>query len=284
MDNFQKVVIATLLDYAEAGLDDLALNQLQTNMIFDVNFDFGLETSSSLKRTSSIEMNLFDLCSTTNLERKETHLRKQDWTLAVNSNAAEVAEKAKDVRSLEQSMESFPGFNARRGSSGFVFASGNANANVMVISEPPGRTEELESVPYSGRAGDLFQKVFASIGLSLSGTKSSGIYVLPSAPFRFVKTSQKKPSDLDLIKPFLEKHIELVSPRYLVLIGKIPSIILGLKDQFSVYKENGHIGFYNRTPVIEIEGMKSMITSPEGKRRTWNNLKLLREIMDKEGH
>ena len=91
MDNFQKVVIATLLDYAEAGLDDLALNQLQTNMIFDVNFDFGLETSSSLKRTSSIEMNLFDLCSTTNLERKETHLRKQDWTLSVNSNAAEVA-------------------------------------------------------------------------------------------------------------------------------------------------------------------------------------------------
>ena len=73
---------------------------------------------------------------------------------------------------------------------------------------------------------------FFVLGLSLDGTKSSGMYVLPSFPFRLVKGFAQKTSDLDLIRPFLKRHIGMVSPRYLVLIGKIPSSILGLSDQF----------------------------------------------------
>ena len=162
------------------------------------------------------------------------------------------------------------------------FAAGNFAANVMVISEPPGRVEEIESVPYAGSAGELFKNIFAALGLSLDGTKKSGLYVLPSVPFRLVRDFNSKVSDLDLIKPFVQRHIKIVSPRFLVLIGKIPSIILGLSDQFMGDEENGCIGFYDGIPVIEIEGINSMMQSPEKKRRTWNNLKLLKNLMNEE--
>ena len=76
--------------------------------------------------------------------------------------------------------------------------------------------------------------------------------------------------------------VEIFSPKYIVLIGKIPSVILGLSGQFQANEENGFIGSYLGTPTIEIEGIRSMMKSPERKRRTWNNLKLLRKKMDKD--
>ena len=112
--------------------------------------------------------------------------------------------------------------------------------------------------------------------------RGAGIYVLPSIPFRLVKSSDREVSDLDLIKPFVKRHIELLAPKYIVLVGRIPIDILDLSDQFNGQGESEKIGSYNGTPVIEIEGINLMIKSPERKRKTWNNLKLLRKLMDKE--
>ena len=281
MDNVQKALVATLMDYAEAGLDTPGLQDIKVDMIFDTDFSQGEANQSLLLKTNS-ENDLTQSHITKKVSDKGPPFRKKDLQWDLISNAAESANKAMDIKTLEKSISNFTGFHALKGSSGMVFATGNSAANVMVISEPPGRVEVIELVPYAGSTGELFKNIFAALGLSLDGTKKSGLYVLPSVPFRLVRDFNSKVSDLDLIRPFLQRHIKIVSPRFLVLIGKIPGDILGLSDQFLGDEENGFVGFYEGIPTIEIEGMNSMIQSTEKKRRTWNNLKLLKNLMNEE--
>jgi len=281
LDNVQKALVATLMDYAEAGLDIPGSQDIKVDMIFDTDFFQGEANKSSLLQTNS-EKDLTQSHITKKVSDNGLPFRKKDLQWDLISNAVESANNAMDIKTLEESIINFTGFYSIKGSSGMVFATGNSAANVMVISEPPGRVEEIESVPYAGSAGELFKNIFAALELSLDGTKKSGLYVLPSVPFRLVRDFNSKVSDLDLIRPFLQRHIKIVSPRFLVLVGKIPGDILGLSDQFMGDEENGCIGFYEGIPAIEIEGMNSMIQSPEKKRRTWNNLKLLKNLMNEE--
>lgn len=274
-DSINNALIATLIDYTEAGTDEPWLYGINSENISGVLHSFGEARTDRLSRGFH-KKNLPELPETSDLSRKNRSIGD------VISKAKEFASNAFDIKSLEQSIQDFSGFYALKGSIGMVLASGKANASVMVISEPPGRAEELESVPYAGEAGVLFRKIFSAVGLSIGGTKGAGIYVVPSIPFRLVKSSNRELSDLDLIKPFVKRHIELLSPKYIVLVGRIPIDILDLSEQFNGQAESEKIGSYNGTPVIEIEGINLMIKSPERKRKTWNNLKLLRKLMEKE--
>ena len=281
LDNIQRALIGVLIDYAEAGLDEPSFYEIRPDMIFEKEPSLAEEKTGLLANQIS-KTHLTNLALSKNLQSNTSILKDPVSKFDLIVSSEEVAKKAMNVQVLQKCLENFSAFNSKQGSSGMVFASGNSDSNVMVVSEPPGRVEELESVPYAGSGGELFKKIFASIGLSLTGTRSTGIYVLPSVPFRLVRGADKKPSDFDLIKPFLERHIEIISPRYLILIGKIPGTILGLSDQFRSVENNGFVGSYNGTPTIEIEGINAMIKSRERKRKTWKNLKLLKDLMDSE--
>ena len=281
MDNYHKTLVATLIDYAEAGLAEPGFDEIKSNLILDLGFTSYTSNMNTLSQIN-FDKNLSTMSLSKNLTSQPILPIEEENKKSIILNAEKFANKAIDIKSLENEVKNFEGFHSTHGSSGMVFATGNSEADVLVISEPPGRDEEIESLPYAGLAGELFKKIFAAVKLDPSERKSSGIYVLPAIPFRLVKGPNEKTSDLDLIKPFLKKHIEIFSPKYIVLIGKIPSVILGLSGQFQANEENGFIGSYLGTPTIEIEGIRSMMKSPERKRRTWNNLKLLRKKMDKD--
>ena len=274
-DNIKNALIATLMDYSYAGIDE--------PWLYGINFDImsGVLQSSGQARTDRLSRE-FHKKDLTQLSKTPESLKRKSSIGDIISKANEFANSATDIKSLEKNILNFSDFYALKGSTGMVLASGKADSTVMVITEPPGRAEELKSVPYAGEAGVLFTKIFSAVGLSIGGTGERGIYVLPSIPFRLVKSSNSGVSDLDLIKPFIKRHIELLAPKYIVLVGRIPIDILGLSEQLNGQGESDKIGSYNGTPVIEIEGINLMIKSPERKRKTWNNLKLLRKLMEKE--
>ena len=279
MDNFNKNVIATLIDFAEAGLVEPGFDEMHFNLILDLGFNSPTSNMKKLSQKYSGE-NLPNLKLNKIMLSQNTLTRENINNKSIISNAEKVANEATDIQTLENNIRNYEGFYSIQGSSGMVFATGNSEADVLVVSEPPGREEEIQSLPYAGLAGELFNKIFAAVKLDIFEKKSSGIYVLPVVPFRLVKGSNEKTSDFDLIEPFLKRHIEIFSPKYIILIGKIPSAILSLSGQFQANEENGFIGSYLGIPTIEIEGIRSMMKSPERKRRTWNNLKLLRKLMD----
>ena len=194
-----------------------------------------------------------------------------------------LANSSKDIPSLENNITNFKKFHSLKGSNKLLLGAGNSKSKTLFISEPPSYEEELQQKPYVEESNELFEKIILSMGLIPLSQNNCNIFVIPATPFRLVKNIDNKISDLELMKPFLKKYIELISPKFLIFISKMPASILGM-TVFSKFDSTngGFIGDYLGIPTIEIEGMKSMIKDPEKKRNTWNNLKLIIQLINKE--
>ena len=68
----------------------------------------------------------------------------------------------------------------------------------------------------------------------------------------------------------------------MIFVSKMPANILGLNDFIRFDNKEGYLGDYRGIPTIEIESIKSMINNPEQKRKTWNSLKLIIQLMQNE--
>ena len=101
----------------------------------------------------------------------------------------------------------FPGKN-------LVFSDGNKNAAVMIIGEAPGRTEDKLQKPFVGRAGKLLDSLLESINLD-----RSKVYITNVVNYRPDKNRKPTPEEINDFKKLLFKHIEIISPKCILLLG-----------------------------------------------------------------
>ena len=281
MDYLKKTIFATIWDYEQAGI----LNPtIYKDKSFLTNF-FKSNATQNLKKKSDhenleyqinnkIEKKFFTLS-----DRENQNFMNDDLILEVEN----LAHSSEDIPSLESSIINFSKFHSLKGSHKLLLGTGNSKSKTFFISEPPSYEEELQQKPYVEASNELFEKIIESMGLIPLNKDNCNIFVIPAIPFRLVKNTDDKISDLELMKPFLKKYIELASPKFLIFIGKMPANILGLTDFMKFDSvDSGFVGKYLGIPTIEIEGIKAMINNPTKKRKTWNNLKLIMQLMNKE--
>ena len=115
-----------------------------------------------------------------------------------------------------------------------IFADGNATARLMVIGEVPGRDEDRVGLPLVGSAGQLFDRMLASIGLS-----RADIYVTTLIPWRPPGNRTPTDEEMALLLPWLLRHIQLVNPARILLLGGAPTKAL-LPRSGSILKLRGH--------------------------------------------
>ena len=281
MDYLKKTIFAAIWDYEQAGLLDPALDK---NKLLLTNFFKSNSIQSSEKK---IDHKNLEYQIDKKIENQKNHLSdKTNQNLMDNNLILEVenlANSSKDIPSLENNITNFKKFHSLKGSNKLLLGAGNSKSKTLFISEPPSYEEELQQKPYVEESNELFEKIIESMGLIPLNKNNCNIFVIPATPFRLVKNTDDKISDLELMRPFLKKYIELISPKYLIFISKVPATILGLTD-FLIFDsiKGGFIGEYLGIPTVEIEGMKSMINDHEKKRNTWNNLKLIIQQINKE--
>jgi len=95
-----------------------------------------------------------------------------------------------------------------------VFADGNKNSQVMIIGEAPGKTEDKLKKPFVGRAGKLLDELLECI--YLDRTK---VYITNVINYRPDKNRKPKFSEINMFKKILFKHIEIIKPRLILLLG-----------------------------------------------------------------
>ncbi len=93
-------------------------------------------------------------------------------------------------------------------------ARGSAEARAMFIGEGPGRDEDLQGLPFVGRAGQLLDKMLASIAMD-----ESSAYITNIVYWRPPGNRTPTPEEVEACRPFLERQIELVDPDILVFLG-----------------------------------------------------------------
>jgi DNA polymerase len=155
--------------------------------------------------------------------------------IPVQESAADIAGimagRCADLTALRDAMAVFDHCALKKGAKNLVFADGNPSARVMIIGEAPGRDEDAQGLPFVGVAGQLLDKMFAAIGMKRSGeTTQDALYITNVMPWRPPQNRDPAPEEITMMLPFLKRHIELVSPDMIVLMGNTAcQAVLGRK-------------------------------------------------------
>jgi DNA polymerase len=193
-------------------------------------------------------------------------------------SAREAARAAPDLAALKEALARFDGVSLSRTATNLVFADGNPEAKVMLVGEAPGADEDRLGLPFVGVSGQLLDRMMAAIGLD-----RTSFYITNVCFWR--PPGNRKPTDLELAaqKPFVERHIELVAPKVLVLVGAAAAQgLLGttegitrLRGRWFQYQPEGAAAI----PTIPIFHPAYLLRQPAQKRETWRDLLKLREVL-----
>ena len=118
-----------------------------------------------------------------------------------------------DLRARLDSLDDCP---LKHTASNLCFADGNPGARVMIIGEVPGRDEDRMGVPFVGFAGQLLDKMLASIGLDRAST-----YLTNILPWRPPGNRTPTAEEIVMLKPWLFRHVQLANPDFILLLGGV---------------------------------------------------------------
>ena len=124
----------------------------------------------------------------------------------------------KTLEELRTSLAALEGCALRNTAANMVFADGNAGARLMVVGDVPGRDEDRVGLPLVGPEGQLFDRMLASIGLS-----RADCYIVPLIPWRPPGNRTPTSEEMDLLLPWLRRHVQLAAPEMLMLLGGVPA-------------------------------------------------------------
>ncbi|MBU2101178.1 uracil-DNA glycosylase [Patescibacteria group bacterium] len=119
----------------------------------------------------------------------------------------------KNLKELEEKMLADKSLPLNEGT--LVFGEGNPKADVLFIGEAPGFYEDREGRPFVGRAGKLLDKL-----LEETGSKREDCYITNVVKRRPPKNRDPLPEEIKAYKPYLEKQIEIISPKVIVPLGR----------------------------------------------------------------
>ena len=132
----------------------------------------------------------------------------------INNNLAIKGPKAKKLQELKDSISKIKNCELEKSSTNIVFSDGNPNAKIMIIGEGPGANEDLEGVPFIGRTGELLDKMLFSINLD-----RENVYISNVVNYRPPENRNPTKEEIARYLPYLVKHIEIINPQILVLLG-----------------------------------------------------------------
>ena len=96
-----------------------------------------------------------------------------------------------------------------------VFGEGNINTDVVFIGEAPGQKEDELLRPFVGRAGTVLNKNIEEIGW-----KREDVYITNIVKQRPPNNRDPLPEEIELYRPYLLKHIEILNPKIIVPLGR----------------------------------------------------------------
>ena len=180
--------------------------------------------------------------------------------------ARAAASAASDLQTLRAAMAGFEPCELRKGARNLVFGAGALPARVMVIADVPDRDEDREGRPFVGPVGAFFDAMFAAIDLSTD----AGLYVTNVLPWRPPQDRDPTPAEMAMITPFLERHIALVDPDALVIMGNGPAA--ALLGKRGINRLRGNWATACGKPALPMQHPKQIQNNPEAKRMAWADL------------
>ncbi len=188
-------------------------------------------------------------------------------------------DKAKSLENLKNSIINQKNCDLKNQAKNIVFSDGNPKSKIMLIGEAPGANEDQEGLPFVGRAGQLLDKMLLAIGLD-----RKKVYISNIVNYRPPENRRPNPKEVERYLPFITKHIEIINPKILVLLGSTAMnaiigndvVISKMRGQW-IEKKFGNC----KTSVLVTFHPAFLMRQPAQKKMAWIDLKMIRDKKNK---
>lgn len=154
-----------------------------------------------------------------------------------------------------------------------VYGVGNPAADLMFVGEAPGADEDIQGVPFVGRAGQLLTKIIEAIGL-----KRDDVYIANVIKCRPPGNRNPDPDEVEACEGFLFRQIDSIRPTVIVALGTFAAKAL-LKTQDPISRLRGRIYDYRGAKLIPTFHPAFLLRSPDRKRDVWEDMKKVRALL-----
>lgn len=186
--------------------------------------------------------------------------------------AKQAAQNAHGLEALKDAILSFDGLSIKKTAANMVFADGNPKAHTMVIGEAPGGDEDRQGKPFVGMGGQLLDRILGCIELDRSAdAPENSVYLTNMLNWRPPGNRTPTQAEVDISLPFIVRHIELVSPKVIILLGGSAGKSILDKNE-SISKLRGSFHKFKGAEVITTYHPDYLITTPARKKAVWQDI------------
>ena len=193
-------------------------------------------------------------------------------------NAQAIADACTTLDQLKQALEDFDGCALKTTATQLVFADGDPGADVMIIGEAPGRDEDLAGLPFVGAAGRLLNKILAAAQMP-----RESVYITNIVPWRPPGNRKPTPLETQICLPFVKRHIALMKPKALLLLGGTPGTALTDRTE-GITRMRGRwhditLGGGSSVPALPTFHPAYLLRQPAHKSFVWSDMLALKESL-----
>ncbi|GAF93828.1 unnamed protein product, partial [marine sediment metagenome] len=184
--------------------------------------------------------------------------------------AASPLDDAKSIEAVEEAALACEKCELAQGRNNVVFGVGNPNAALMFVGEAPGRDEDLQGIPFVGRAGQLLDKILAAAGIG-----RDDVYIGNIIKCRPPNNRTPLTSEIDACMPYLAKQIKFIRPKIICTLG-LPATqtLLGIRGSMGslrgkIYKDGDIL-------IIPTYHPAAALRDPRYKKPIWEDFQVLK--------
>ncbi len=257
------------------------MSKINTNIIdilqmhLDAGVDESIEEKSLIERKRAVidrntDVNLMDI--------KSDMISGDD----AYKEACEIVKDIDNISDLREALHNFKGCGLYKTATNMVFADGNEKAHVMLIGEAPGANEDVQGIPFCGDSGKLLDKVIYSIGL----TREKNAYISNTVFWRPPGNRRPTDEEIRICRPFVEKHIALIKPKILIMVGSTASFAL-FGDLGPVTKQRKKIFEYKNEyldkPIDSVVTFHPsyLLRQPLQKKAAWSDMLFIKDLLNR---
>lgn len=213
-----------------------------------------------------------------NSVKKSSAMQVDD--LSPKAQARALADSANNLQELQENLLKFDGCGLKEFAQNTVFRDGKDNADYMLIGEAPGATEDERGIPFCGESGQLLRTMIELIGL----TVENNAYITNTVFWRPPANRRPTSEEIEICRPFVEKHIALKKPKLIILVGGTATTsFLGPEHNISKIRSNiySYKNQYLSQPIktTAIFHPAYLLRQPAKKKDMWYDLLKIKELL-----
>jgi DNA polymerase len=196
---------------------------------------------------------------------------------AAIAEARRLAEAAGTLDDLRAAIAAFDGIGLKKTAMNMVFGDGLPGARVMIVGEAPGADEDRLGKPFVGVSGQLLDRIIACIGLSRDAEDPlRAVYISNILNWRPPGNRTPTEAEVEISRPFIERHIALAKPGILIFAGGVSAKGL-LRSAESISRLRGRWHDFNGIPALATYHPSYLLRTPSQKRAVWQDMLAVQE-------